>query len=99
MSRVPLALKAVGETRTEVFSFLSLLAVGETLSGASTTVTVYSGTDASPSSIISGSATISGSNVSQKFTGGVSGVTYLITVTALTSAGQTLTITAYLPVL
>lgn len=99
MSRVVFEGKLLGETVTETFPFLSRLAVGETISTAVVTATTYSGTDASPSAIISGSATISGSNVTQKITAGTLGVTYLLLCTITTSAGQTLSMSAYLTVI
>jgi hypothetical protein len=90
--------KYQGETRAEVFDFASRLSLGETISSASTVATTYSGTDASPSGIISGSASISGSKVTQVVTAGTLGVTYLLVCTANTSAGQVLQIAAFLPV-
>lgn len=98
MSRVVLPPKLLGETVNEIFDFTSLLAVGETLSTASTTASVYSGTDASPSSIINGSASISGAKVTQSITGGTLGVLYELLCTVTTSASQTLSLSAYLAV-
>lgn len=98
MSLVILKGKPLGETRNEVFDFISRLAVSETLSTASVAATVYSGTDASPSSVVSGSASISGTKVTQKLTGGVLGVTYLIVCTVTTSAGQTLLLQGFLTI-
>jgi hypothetical protein len=77
--------KAVGETNPYVVNFSDRLTGGESLNGASVTVTVFSGTDASPSSMLSGSATYDAyGNVTQNLTGGVAGVVYNIafTVTA-----------------
>ena len=96
MSRVIFDGKLSGEIVTLAFSFLSHLATGETISSAVTTATVYSGTDASPSSLISGAASISGSTVSQKVIGGTLGVTYILVCSAVTSLGQTLQISGYL---
>ncbi|MHB8413931.1 MAG: phage fiber-tail adaptor protein [Acidiferrobacteraceae bacterium] len=98
-TRVALAPKLVGETATYTFDFLSRLAVGETISTQVCAATVYSGVDASPSSIISGSATASGSVVSQNITAGVAGVIYQIVCTITTSASQTLLLQGYLAVL
>lgn len=98
MSRITLEAKQSGETRTEIFDFASRLALAETISTAAVTATVYSGTDASPSAVISGSASISGSQVSQKLTAGTVGVTYLLACTVTTSASQTLIIYAFLAV-
>lgn len=90
--------KHLGETIKVVFDFISSLAVGETLSTAAVTAAVYSGTDATPSAIVSGSAAISGTQVTQAITGGVSGVVYLLTCTVTTSASQTLAKDGYMVV-
>ena len=96
MSRQIIEGKQSGETVTLAFSFLSHLATSETISSASTTATVYSGTDASPSSLIGGAPSISGSTVSQKIIGGTLGVTYALVCSATTSLGQVLQISGYL---
>lgn len=98
-SRVDLAPKLAGETATYQFDFSSWLAVGETISTQSVAASVYSGTDASPSSIISGSASASGAVVSQKITAGTVGVIYQLLCTITTSAGQTLQLAGYLAVI
>lgn len=97
--RVDLPNKYVSETKTITFDFTSLLASGETISTESCTATVYSGTDASPSSIISGSATVSGAVVSQNITAGVVGVIYYIACSITTSLSQTLKLVGFLAVL
>lgn len=99
MSMVLLLPKQTGETATYAFDFISRLAVGETITSQSVAATVYSGVDPTPSNIISGSATVSGTIVSQKITGGVAGTIYKLVSTATTSAGQTLQLVGYLPVL
>lgn len=86
------------ETINLTFDFISELAIGETLSGPVVTPTVYSGTDASPNAILSGGASVSGTIVTQKVTAGTIGVTYTLTCSVQTSAGQVLTQTAYLSV-
>ena len=78
----------VGETYPAEFNFGLYLAVGETISGATSTATVFAGSDPSPSSILDGSPTISGTVVTQKVYGGVSGVIYNVTVVVTTSAGN-----------
>ena len=98
MSAIDLPPKATGETVREEFDFLSLLSVGETLSSASCAASVYSGVDASPSAIISGVSTISGTKVRQFIIGGTVGVTYLIVCTVLTSLSEVLQISAHLVV-
>jgi len=98
-SRIIYDAKAVGETKKLTFDFLADLGVTETISSAPVTAAVYSGTDATPSAIISGSSSISGSVVTQAITAGTSGVTYTLTCTATTSASQVIIITAYLSVI
>lgn len=91
--------KKQGEVVTLSFEFLSQLAPGETISTQVVTSTVWSGTDASPSSMISGSASASSTRVSQKITGGVVGVVYYLLCTITTSAGQTLQQAGFLAVI
>ena len=98
MSRIILEAKLSGETVIETFDFTSRLTIAETISTAVVTATVYSGTDASPSSIVSGSATISGKTVTQAITAGTLGVTYLLLCTITTSLSQTLSLSAFLPI-
>jgi len=73
-----------------IFEFGTDLPFGETLSSATITAAVYSGVDATPAALISGSASTAGSQASQVIVDGVIGVTYLLTATATTSAGHTL---------
>ena len=83
--------KRTGETLNLSVDFVNLLGSSETLSSATTWVaTVKSGTDASPSSIISGSAAVSGSLTTQKITAGTDGVVYYLEAAAVTSDAQTL---------
>ena len=96
MSRVVFKGKLASETVIETFDFTSLLTTAETISTALTTATTYSGTDASPSSVISGSGTISGKTVTQAVTAGTLGVTYLLKCSITTSLSQTLALTAFL---
>lgn len=90
--------KLVGATLSLVFDFISDLSPGETISTQTVAATVWSGTDGSPSAIISGSATASGSKVTQKVTAGVSGVIYQLLCTITTSLGQTLQSAGYLAI-
>lgn len=98
MSRIVLPSKQQGETKTYAFDFASFLANGETLSTASVTATVYSGVDVSPSAIVSGSASISGTTATQLLTAGVVGVVYDVSCAVTTSAGQTLRLTGYVAI-
>ena len=91
--------KLSGDTASVTFDFTSRLGSGETISTSSVAASTYSGTDASPSAIISGSASASGAVVSQNITAGTAGVIYELLCTITTSAGQTLTMSAYLAVI
>jgi len=93
MSRSDLPAILSGVVKTYTFDFSDELAIGETISTQAVTATVYSGTDASPSSLISGSASASGAVVSQNITTvsvGVVGVIYELLCSITTSASQTL---------
>tara|TARA_R110000868_G_scaffold72639_4_gene211411 strand:+ start:71 stop:382 length:312 start_codon:yes stop_codon:yes gene_type:complete len=98
MSRVTFQPKLLSERVSLVFDFTSRLASGETISTATTTATLFSGTDSAPSSLIFGAAAISGQTVSQLVVGGVLGVTYELLCTITTSASQTLQLSGYLVV-
>lgn len=77
MNVVTEATKAVGETLPIVVNFSDTLQAGESINGASCSVTVFSGTDASPNSLLSGVATYDSlGNVTQNITAGVVGVIY-----------------------
>lgn len=91
--------KCVSEDKLLTWDFASQLAIGETLVGATVTASVFSGTDASPSSIISGADTISGSVVTQKIIDGTAGVQYYVDCAATTSLGQVLVLRSFLTVL
>ena len=94
--RITLDAKLAAETSKIVFDFTSRLTIAETISTAVVTATTYSGTDASPSAIVSGTATISGKTVTQAITAGTLGVTYLLKCTITTSLSQTLALVGYL---
>lgn len=98
MNRIVLEPRHASETRKEVFDFLSRLATGETISTATASVLVYSGATAATAPTL-GSAAISGSQVSVLTSGGDSGVTYLLSVAAATSLGQTLHLVGFLVIL
>ena len=97
-NRVTLPAKKIGETVIVPFDFISKLAMGETISGAVTTATVYTGVDSNPGAIIDGTATINGTVVNQLVTGGVLGTIYSLLVAATTSLGQTLELSGYLAI-
>jgi hypothetical protein len=69
--------------------FNPLLDAGETVSSATASIRVLSGTDATPSAMLSGSVVINAGVVSQLIIGGVVGCVYQFSLSAVTSGGQT----------
>jgi hypothetical protein len=91
--------KRVSETIAVPFNFISSLQIGETIASATTTCTVYSGTDPTPSSVIDGAPVIAGTTVSQGITGGVTGVLYGLLCEATTSFNEVISQSAILVVI
>jgi hypothetical protein len=89
MQRIQIPAKASTETFKQAFDFTSQLGQlsTTTISSATCTITVYSGTDPSPL-LTAGSPAISGLIVTVALAGGVAGVLYLVTVTATASTGD-----------
>jgi hypothetical protein len=92
-----------GETKTPLtFDFTSYLVQGETVTSAVCNVDVWAGTDASPSAILDGSATIVGGTTAlQRVTGGIDGVDYRVRCLATTvgvSPARTIALVSLLPV-
>lgn len=79
--------KAPNEEDSFGFQFEDLLAVGETISSAEISIEVVHGTDANPSAMIAGTATVNGTLVSIKLIGGIEGNIYCVHCLATTSAG------------
>lgn len=75
---------------TFTLDFISRLNSGESIASVTTMVSVWSGEDANPNALKSGSPTISRTRVRQLTTGGEAGVLYTLTAVVLTSAGRTL---------
>lgn len=78
--------------------FSKILASGETISSSTWSVTAYTGTDASPSSILSGIPSIVGTKSKHTVIDGLDGVVYRIKATAETSLGNTYVGIGFLPV-
>lgn len=71
--------KAVGEQQPYVVNFSDRLQFGESINGAAVAVSVFSGTDLSPNSMLVGVATYDATgNVTQVLTGGLAGVIYTL---------------------
>ena len=81
-----------------MFDFVSQLGAGETLASALVTVSLFSGIDATPSAILSGSASITGLIVTQYVHAGTAGVIYQLNCAVETSAGNQLIMTGLLAV-
>lgn len=81
--------KSPAEAIRAPFDFTSTLDAGDSVTAATVTAAVYSGTDASPSSLISGAVTLASPLVYQKIVGGLAGVIYNLTCTATTANGFT----------
>lgn len=98
MSRIITQPKLAGETVLMVFDFASRLAAGETISTQSVTAAVYSGIDATPSAVINGAATASGTRVTQNLTAGTVGVIYKLLCQITTSLSKTLQLSTFMAV-
>lgn len=70
--------KDIAETIPLVFNFQGKLQYGETITGSSVAVSVFTGTDANPSAMISGAATNTSTTVTQSITGGIAGNIYMV---------------------
>lgn len=82
------------------YNFAASLAVGETVTVYySVTVFLLSGTDATPSAILSGTPSITGGTTAvQRIIGGLDGCEYAVRILVTTSAGRRLGDIAALPV-
>ena len=99
MERVLIPPKQVAETVYQPFDFTSQLGQFSTttISSASVTIAVYSGTDPTPL-LTAGSASISGLVVTVPLSSGVNGVLYLVTVKATASTGDIRTLQGFVAV-
>jgi len=95
---VTLLPKLPNEKVPRTVDFISKLPSGITIASAATTATVYSGNDSSPSSILSGSPTISGTKVTQVLQAGVSGCIYQIAFGIVGSDGNDYQLQGYFAV-
>lgn len=82
--------KLAGESRLLSWDFAAELAEGEALTGAPTFVVVDGSTGEVSTGLTVGTPAVSGARVQALVSGGVAGMLYFVTCTALTDAGQTL---------
>ena len=99
MSRVVVPPKLVSETRTDVFDYSPYLPVSVTLVSATATISVYSGIDSSPSSVLSSVSVSASPYASVKVTGGVAGVIYQVNVLGTLSDAELIPLTYFLAVI
>jgi len=98
-NRVIFAAKPLTEDVERTFDFTSILEEGEELAAATVEVSVFSGTDASPSAILAGDPVVDSPRVTQAFQAGVLGTTYTVLCFAGTCNDQLHSLAAYLSVL
>lgn len=89
--------KFASEDMKITVDFSNEMIAGSTISSFTCTAAVYSGVDASPSSIVS-TTFISGQTVTVLIVDGVEGCTYLLTLTVVTSDSQTRTKQGFLAI-
>ena len=99
MNRVVIPAKAANAKQDVIFDFISILAEGETLAAAVVSASVFSGTDASPESLLNGSASIDGTRVTQNIQGGQTGVIYTLLCIVGTCNSQHISLAGYLSIL
>lgn len=78
--------KAVSEVIPLTVNFSDRLLFGEVVTGVTVTATVFTGTDPTPSAILSGAPTFTNTTVTQLITGGLPGVIYSLVFIAAGSA-------------
>ena len=98
LTRVDFPPKPSASTESYSVDFTDAIPAGDSISTKSVSASTYSGTDASPSAIISGSASSSGTIVTQKVTAGTEGVMYKLTWTVVTANALTLVKTGFLAI-
>jgi hypothetical protein len=98
-ARISFESKNASESVDYYFSFASLLSPGETIVTARSVSEYYSGPTAEAGPVVNGAAIIQGVSVKQRFSGGVSGTTYIVTCSVLTSLLAVRRLSAYLVIL
>ena len=90
--------KALSETRNYNFDATNVFSAGQTIVSIMTSASLYSGFDPSPSAILSGTPSVSGTNIVQQITGGAVGAVYDVECSIVIGAGMVLTQRAFLAV-
>jgi len=81
--------KITSESELFTFDFTQVLTASETISSATCAVIVMNGTDNNPTAILQSVPIISNKTASQRIISGVSEVTYRLSMTIVTSIGNT----------
>jgi hypothetical protein len=82
--------KRISDTIIVTFDFSDQMIPGETIGNTGVFSELWSGVDATPSAMISGTATIDGQTITQKIIGGAYGAIYTLIALIDTSRGQAL---------
>lgn len=90
--------KMPAEIKTVALDFSGVIPAGDSIASMVAVMAVLSGTDASPSSLLSGAPVKVGDVVTQKVVGGVVGVDYELSITVTTTAGLKFTSSGLLSV-
>jgi hypothetical protein len=90
--------KAVGATYVEFWDFISLMAIGETVSTATLQISLVSGTVDDSASILNGPAVPDGQRVLQSLKGGTAGQTYEIRCKVQSNLANSYTLASFLAV-
>lgn len=99
-SRLILPRKDLSEDLEALFGFQDQMPFGSSISGAVVAIAVVSGVDPNPLDILDGSPVLVNNYfIQQNLTGGVAGVTYLLTCTVAVSGSLELSRQAYLAIL
>lgn len=99
-SRVILPRKNIAEDLEALFGFQDQMPFGSSIVGVNMNVAVDSGVDLNPLDILDGAATLENTYfIKQNLTGGLTGVTYLITCVVAVSGSLELSRQAYLSVI
>lgn len=99
-SRVILPRKIISEDLEALFGFQDQMPFGSSIIGVMMNVAVYSGEDPNPLDILDGVPTLVNTYfIQQNLTGGLAGVTYLITCVVAVSGSLELSRQAYLAVI
>jgi hypothetical protein len=90
--------KQPSEKRTATFDFKDELGAGESVSSASVTVVLLSGTDATPAALLNGAQQVATPQVLQGLKDGVAGCNYGLLCLATKNTGEIIAAAALLPV-